>query len=124
MISGLAVVLFTAVTYFFPELLGPMFEGLRNTLTSNLDWFFILAANLFVVLCIVLVAVAAGQRSVWAVPTRHQISALTGWFAMLFAAGMGIGLMFYGVSEPLEPFRRDPWRACHRERRAHRLGAA
>ncbi|MDB6179977.1 BCCT family transporter [Paracoccus fistulariae] len=103
MISGLAVVLFTAVTYFFPELLGPMFEGLRNTLTSNLDWFFILAANLFVVLCIVLVLSPLGKVRLGGPDATPDFS-LTGWFAMLFAAGMGIGLMFYGVSEPLGHF--------------------
>ena len=47
-----------------------------------------------------------------------------GWFSMLFAAGMGIGLMFYGVSEPLSHFGSSMGGTDDGKRCAHRLGAA
>ena len=98
-ISAVAVILFTAATLLFPTQLGPVFEGLRNGLTSNLDWFFLLSANVFVVLCLVLIVSPLGSIRLGGPDATPDFS-LTGWFAMLFAAGMGIGLMFYGVSEP------------------------
>ncbi|MBC9245723.1 BCCT family transporter [Paracoccus sp. 11-3] len=102
-ISAGAVILFTAATLLFPAQLGPVFEGLRNGLTSNLDWFFLLSGNVFVVLCLGLVVSPLGSIRLGGPDATPDFS-LTGWFAMLFAAGMGIGLMFYGVSEPLGHF--------------------
>ncbi|MFN3275262.1 MAG: BCCT family transporter [Paracoccus sp. (in: a-proteobacteria)] len=102
-ISAVAVVLFTVVTLLFPAQLEPVFSGLRNTLTSQLDWFFLLAGNVFVLLCLALIVSPLGSIRLGGPDSSADFS-LTGWFAMLFAAGMGIGLMFYGVSEPLGHF--------------------
>ncbi|SNT74736.1 BCCT family transporter [Paracoccus seriniphilus] len=104
MISALAVALFTIVTLLFPTQLEPVFTGLRASLTSNLDWFFMLAGNVFVLLCLGLVLSPLGKIRLGG-PEATPDFTLTGWFAMLFAAGMGIGLMFYGVSEPISHFQ-------------------
>ncbi len=102
-VSSLTVVVFTVVTLLFQDSLGPLFGDLRNFLTSTFSWFFLLSGNLFVLLCLFLIvtpygSVRLGGRD--AVPDYSY----TGWFAMLFAAGMGIGLMFYGVSEPISHY--------------------
>ncbi|MFN4061871.1 MAG: BCCT family transporter [Paracoccus hibiscisoli] len=102
-ISAAAVVIFTVVTLLFPSQLEPFFGGVRDTLTGNLDWFFMLAGNVFVLLCLALIVSPLGQVRLGGPDATPDFS-LTGWFAMLFAAGMGIGLMFYGVSEPLGHF--------------------
>lgn len=102
-ISAVAVVLFTVVTLIFPGQLEPFFGSLRDGLTANLDWFFMLAGNLFVLLCLGLILSPLGKVRLGGPEATPDFS-LTGWFAMLFAAGMGIGLMFYGVSEPLGHF--------------------
>ena len=102
-ISAAAVVIFTVVTLLFPSQLEPFFGGLRDMLTGNLDWFFMLAGNVFVLLCLALIVSPLGQVRLGGPEATPDFS-LTGWFAMLFAAGMGIGLMFYGVSEPLGHF--------------------
>ncbi|WP_378945851.1 BCCT family transporter [Paracoccus sp. R86501] len=103
-ISALAVVAFTVVTMIFPTQLQPVFEGLRDAMTGNLDWFFMMAGNIFVLLCLVLIVLPLGSVRLGGPDATPDFS-LTGWFAMLFAAGMGIGLMFYGVSEPLGHFQ-------------------
>ncbi|WP_022707526.1 BCCT family transporter [Paracoccus zeaxanthinifaciens] len=103
-ISAVAVVLFTVLTIVFNEQAEPMFSSLRGTLTSNLDWFFMLAGNLFVIMCLALIVSPLGSVRLGGPDATPDFS-LSGWFAMLFAAGMGIGLMFYGVSEPLGHFQ-------------------
>ncbi|SMR74605.1 BCCT family transporter [Marinobacterium sediminicola] len=99
-ISGFAVVAFVFLTLAFQNQVEPLFTDLRNWLTTSLDWFFISAANIFVVLCIVLIFTPLGRVRLGGTEAQPDYSYL-GWFSMLFAAGMGIGLMFFGVSEPL-----------------------
>lgn len=103
MISGLVVVAFVLITLMFQSQAAPLFGSLRGWLTSNLDWFFISAANLFVLLCLFLIVSPMGKVRLGGTEATPDYSYL-GWFSMLFAAGMGIGLMFYGVSEPLSHF--------------------
>ncbi|WP_010323560.1 BCCT family transporter [Marinobacterium stanieri] len=99
-ISGLAVVAFVILTLAFQTQAEPLFTGLRNWLTGNLDWFFIGAANIFVIICFVLIFTPLGRVRLGGTEAQPDYGYL-GWFSMLFAAGMGIGLMFYGVSEPM-----------------------
>ncbi|MFO1164382.1 MAG: BCCT family transporter [Paracoccus sp. (in: a-proteobacteria)] len=80
------------------------FTGMRGWLTSRLDWFFLTAGNIFVVLCLGLILSPLGRVRLGGPDAKPDFS-LTGWFAMLFAAGMGIGLMFYGVAEPMGHFQ-------------------
>ena len=102
-ISAVAVVLFTAATLLLPDTLGPFFVALRDTVTSNFDWFFLISGNVFVLVCLGLILSPLGSVRLGG-PEASPDFSLTGWFSMLFAAGMGIGLMFYGVSEPLGHF--------------------
>lgn len=103
LISGLAIVAFVFLTLAFQESVGPIFNDLRGWLTSSLDWFFLSAANVFVVLCLFLIVSPLGRVRLGGADATPDYS-YAGWFAMLFAAGMGIGLMFYGVSEPISHF--------------------
>ncbi|OOE67139.1 BCCT transporter [Salinivibrio sp. IB868] len=104
MVSGLAILAFIFVTLAFQNQIGPVFGDLRGWLTSNLDWFFLSAGNIFVIACLVLIASPLGKVRLGGTEAKPDYS-YGGWFAMLFAAGMGIGLMFYGVSEPLTHFQ-------------------
>ncbi|NLC00877.1 MAG: BCCT family transporter, partial [Pseudomonas formosensis] len=98
LISAGSILLFVLLTLALQEQASEVFTGLRGWLTSNLAWFFISAANIFVLLCLLLVFSPLGKVRIGgkdAIPDYSYV----GWFAMLFAAGMGIGLMFYGVAE-------------------------
>ncbi|MBR9827917.1 MAG: BCCT family transporter [Oceanospirillales bacterium] len=99
-ISGLAVIAFVVLTLVFQTQAEPLFTAMRNWLTGNLDWFFISAANIFVIICLGLIVSPLGRVRLGGTEAQPDYSYL-GWFSMLFAAGMGIGLMFFGVSEPL-----------------------
>lgn len=102
-ISGLLVVAFVVLTLAFQNQVEPMFTAMRGWLTSNLDWFFISAGNVFVLVCLGLAISPLGKVRLGGTEATPDYTYL-GWFSMLFAAGMGIGLMFFGVSEPLSHF--------------------
>lgn len=102
-ISSLIIIGIVLVTLFFQHDLDPFFNGMRDFLTGKLDWFFMLAGNVFVLLCLRLIVSPLGSVRLGGPEATPDFSLLS-WFSMLFAAGMGIGLMFYGVSEPMSHF--------------------
>ena len=103
MISAISIVAFVIVTLMFQQAATAFFGWLRPFLTSTFDWFFLSAANVFVVFCIVLMVTPLGKIRLGGADAQPDYSYI-GWFAMLFAAGMGIGLMFFGVAEPMSHF--------------------
>jgi len=103
LISGLSIVIFVLVTLMFQTEATEFFGWLRPFLTSTFDWFFLSAANIFVLFCLILLVTPLGRVRLGGKDATPEYSYL-GWFAMLFAAGMGIGLMFFGVSEPISHF--------------------
>src|SRR6056297_546339 len=102
-ISGLAIVVFVFYALALPEQANSVFDWLFASVTQGFDWFFLSAANIFVLFCLFLIVSPFGSIRLGGVDARPDYS-YVGWFAMLFAAGMGIGLMFYGVSEPMTHF--------------------
>jgi BCCT family betaine/carnitine transporter len=102
-ISGLTIIAFVLITLAFQDEVGPFYGALRVWLTETLDWFFIGAANIFVLLCLFLIVSPLGKVRIGGRDATPDYG-YPGWFAMLFAAGMGIGLMFFGVSEPISHY--------------------
>ena len=102
-IAALCIIAITLAALIFQQQLEPFFQGMRDWLTGNLAWFFLLAGNVFVLLCLGLIVSPLGRVRLGGPEATPDFS-LGSWFAMLFAAGMGIGLMFYGVSEPMSHF--------------------
>ena len=103
LVSGLVIVAFVFYALALPEQAGAFFNWLRPTVTSTFDWFFFGAADLFVLFCLFLIVSPWGSVRLGGNEATPDYTYM-GWFAMLFAAGMGIGLMFYGVSEPMSHF--------------------
>nr|WP_298171765.1 BCCT family transporter [uncultured Pseudomonas sp.] len=102
-ISALSIILFVVLTLAMRSEVEPLFTAIRGWLTSNLAWFFLGSANIFVLLCLGLIVSPLGKVRLGGKEAKADYS-YTGWFSMLFAAGMGIGLMFYGVAEPMSHF--------------------
>lgn len=103
LISGVSIVLFVFYALALPEQASAIFGWLRPWMTSTFDFFFLGAANIFVIFCLLLIVLPLGNVRLGGKDATPDYSYI-GWFAMLFAAGMGIGLMFYGVSEPMSHF--------------------
>ena len=107
LISGVVIVGFVIGVLMFPEGSAETFGELRPWLTETFDWMFMGAANIFVLFCLFLVVSPLGKVRLGGKDAKPDYS-YAGWFAMLFAAGMGIGLMFFGVLEPVYHFQNPP----------------
>ncbi|TYB81419.1 BCCT family transporter [Maritimibacter fusiformis] len=103
LISGLTIVAFVFYTLALPEQAGRAFSASFDFVTQRFDWFFLSAGNIFVLFCLMLIVTPLGKVRLGGAEATPDYS-YVGWFAMLFAAGMGIGLMFYGVAEPMTHF--------------------
>ncbi|MGB0671392.1 MAG: BCCT family transporter [Rhodospirillales bacterium] len=107
LISSVIIVAFVIFTLMFQEGAAAFFGELRPWLTSTFDWLFMIGGNIFVLFCILLAVSPLGKIRIGGADARPDYS-YSGWFAMLFAAGMGIGLMFFGVLEPVYHFQNPP----------------
>ena len=103
-ISSIAIVAFIIGSLVFQEGATKLFGGLRVWLTTNLDWLFMITANLVFLFCLVVAISPLGKIRLGGADAKPEYSYLT-WLAMLFAAGVGIGLLFFGVSEPITYFQ-------------------
>jgi BCCT family betaine/carnitine transporter len=106
-VSSITVILFVLFALAFQEGATEMFGALRPWLTSTFDWLFMGAANIFVLFCLFLIVSPLGKIRLGGKDAKPDYS-YSGWFAMLFAAGMGIGLMFFGVLEPVYHTQNPP----------------
>ncbi|TWH36606.1 MULTISPECIES: BCCT family transporter [unclassified Aminobacter] len=102
-ISGLVIVSFVIITLALQNEADAFFTGLRDWLTSKLDWFFLISGNIFVLMSLAVIVLPWGSIRIGGSEARPDFG-YPAWFSMLFAAGMGIGLMFYGVAEPIGNF--------------------
>ena len=100
LISACSVALFVILALAAPETAASTFGWLRSTLTSNFDWFFIVSADAFVIFCIAIALSPWGKIRIGGADALPDFST-SAWFALLFAAGVGIGLMFFGALEPV-----------------------
>lgn len=102
-ISGLTIVAFVFFSLVFREQAGEFFGWLRVALTSRFDWVFMIACNIFVVFSLLLIVTPYGSIRLGGADAKPDYS-YAGWISMLFAAGMGIGLVFWGVAEPISHY--------------------
>jgi BCCT family betaine/carnitine transporter len=99
-ISASLAVVFVLGTLLFLDQAAGAFTDMRVWITSTFDWFFMVAANIVVLFCLGLAVSPLGRVRLGG-PDAKPRYGYSGWLAMLFAAGVGIGLMFFGVLEPV-----------------------
>ncbi|HVR54409.1 MAG TPA: BCCT family transporter, partial [Pseudorhodoferax sp.] len=102
--SILAIVLWGI---FAPDHLGAVFDSALVLITRNFGWFYLWVVLGLVVLAVVLAFSRFGDLKLGAEDEEPEFSVAT-WFSMLFAAGMGIGLVFWGVAEPISHYGSPP----------------
>ena len=103
-ISSITIIIFIVGSLIFQEGATKLFGDLRVWLTTNLDWLFMGATNLIFLFCLFVAFSPLGKVRLGGADAKPEYSYLT-WLAMLFAAGVGIGLLFFGVSEPVTYFQ-------------------
>ncbi|MDP3893359.1 BCCT family transporter [Nocardioides sp.] len=105
--AAVLVVGFVAVTALFPTKMGEWINTANTTVVQELAWWYIAIVAGFVFFSIWIAASHMGNIVLGKDGDTPEFS-LTSWFAMLFAAGMGIGLVFWGVAEPLNHYNSTP----------------
>ncbi len=99
-ITALLTVGFVVGTLLFPGEAKIILEQAKNWSIENFDWLVMISGNFFVFFCILLIVLPCGRIRLGGEAAKPEFSRLS-WFSMLFAAGMGIGLMFWCVAEPV-----------------------
>ena len=106
-IASIAILAFVVGSLVFQEGATTLFGNVRVWLTTNLDWWFMDITNLLLLFCLFLIVSPLGKVRLGGADAKPEYSNLT-WLAMLFAAGVGIGLLFFGVAEPVYYFQKPP----------------
>jgi len=99
-VSAIASAIFIVLTLLFPERAESVFQSIVAFSTGTLDWYFMILVDFFILFCLALVVLPYGSVRLGGADARPDHSYLS-WFAMLFTAGIGIGLLFFGVLEPV-----------------------
>lgn len=102
-ITLLLVVLLVIFTLLLPEQFQAILDIAKAGIFKNFSWFYIVICSIFLFFLIFTALSDFGNIKLGADEETPEFGFLS-WMAMLFAAGMGVGLMFFGVAEPLSHF--------------------
>ncbi|WP_106179338.1 BCCT family transporter [Prauserella shujinwangii] len=108
--SAVVIVGFVLITMVFPGAVGDVISAIQEAVIGTFSWYYMLIVSVFVVFAIWVGLSHFGDIKLGPDEEEPEFG-LRSWFAMLFAAGMGIGLVFWGVAEPLNHFAGIPNRA-------------
>lgn len=100
-IGILAVIIFSGVI--FPNTLESITGSIQRFISTTFGWYYLIVVTFFVIVCLYLIVSPYGNIKLGKTDEKPEYGYLT-WFAMLFSAGMGIGLVFFGAAEPLSHF--------------------
>ena len=106
-VSIIAAGIFILWGAFFPGNVESVLSIVNDFISNKLGWVYMLAMTAFVVFAIYLIFSPYGKIRLGRQDEKPQYSYFT-WFSFLFTAGMGVGLVFYGVNEPVTHFHNPP----------------
>ena len=101
------IAVFIAVTILLGDQAASAYTAIFNFVNGTFGWFYILAVNIFIITILYFAFGKYGGIRIGGVEAEKEFDDFS-WMAMLFSAGMGIGLMFFSVSEPLYYFQNVP----------------
>jgi len=102
------LVLFTALCVIFTEEAGDLIMAANDAVVGDLGWFYVAVVTGFVFFSLWIALSPMGSIVLAKNDDEEAEFGLFSWFAMLFAAGMGIGLVYWGVAEPLSHYSSPP----------------
>jgi choline/glycine/proline betaine transport protein len=105
--SALVTVAFIAITLIVGEPMDQVFSSIQSNISNFGGWFFVLSVNIFLFFVLYIAFSKYGSIRLGGKNSRPEFST-TSWFAMLFSAGMGIGILFWSVGEPINHFINPP----------------
>ena len=104
--ANLVAVSLITVAVLHPDA-GALFSRIQQWITQHLSWYYLLTVGIFLVTCVFVALSRFGTIKLGPDHAKPEYSDKS-WFAMLFSTGMGIGIMFFGVAEPLLHYLMPP----------------
>ncbi len=101
------ILLFVGLSIFYSKQLGTAFDTTQQAFSTYAGWVYILSVNLFLLFALWLMFSRYAGIRLGGDSARPEFSRW-GWIAMLFSAGMGIGLVFWAVAEPMYHYAQPP----------------
>ena len=101
------IVLFVVLGSVFSGQTGEVFGQLQSWITATFGWFYLLSATLILVAVLYLCFSTTGRIRLGGPEARPEFPMIT-WFTMMLSAGMGIGIVFFGIAEPIQHFAYPP----------------
>lgn len=105
--SALLILLFSFITIFFTDYADRGIDHVLEWVSNTFGWYYLLAATLYIVFVVFIAASRFGSIKLGPEQSKPEFS-LMSWTAMLFAAGIGIDLMFFSVAEPVTQYMMPP----------------
>jgi choline/glycine/proline betaine transport protein len=105
--SGALILLFVLFSALLPDTAGTLFSATQAWIVDTFGWFYLLAVAVFLLFSAALAISSYGAIRLGPDHSRPDYSNIS-WFSMLFSAGMGIGLLFFGVGEPIMHYVSPP----------------
>ncbi len=105
--SSIIIIISIALTLIFKEQAEGYFTVIQAFVANNGGWFFVLCVNIFLVFVLYLAFSKFGMIRLGGKDAKPEFTTIS-WFAMLFSAGMGIGLLFWSIAEPVTHFMNPP----------------
>ncbi|CAM4097750.1 glycine betaine uptake BCCT transporter [Lederbergia lenta] len=90
-----------------PEYFETITSNVESFVTSSFGWYYLILVTIIVIFCLFLIFSPVGTIKLGKPEEKPEYSKVS-WFAMLFSAGMGIGLVFWGAAEPISHFAINP----------------
>jgi choline/glycine/proline betaine transport protein len=104
--AAVIILIFIALTLIIGKPMEKVFADVQSSITAQMGWLFVFAVNVFLAFGIYLSFSRFGKIRLGGKNAKPEFSTFA-WFSMLFSAGLGIGLLFYGVGEPMMHFSND-----------------
>jgi len=105
--AAILIVLFIAITLIVGEPMNKVFATIQTSISDYGGWFFVIAVNIFLFFVLFIAFSKFGKIRLGGSKAKPEFSK-GAWFAMLFSAGMGIGILFWSVGEPINHFIHPP----------------
>ncbi|MCG7339541.1 BCCT family transporter [Staphylococcus sp. ACRSN] len=105
--SAILVAIVVLIGAILPEQFDTVTNGIKLWITEKLGWYYLILTTFIVFFCIFLIFSPIGKLKLGKPNDKPEFNTVS-WFAMLFSAGMGIGLVFYGAAEPMADFASPP----------------
>ncbi|GAF24538.1 MULTISPECIES: BCCT family transporter [Shouchella] len=100
------LIVFVAIGILFPSQLEAITATVRQFIANFFGWYYLIVVTIFLLVCLFFIVSPFGRLRLGKEEDRPEYSYLT-WFAFLFSAGLGVGLLFFGAAEPIAHYAID-----------------